>query len=805
MKRRIERVAVLGAGIMGSGITAHLANAGVSVLMLDIVPAELSEEDTTRGITRDQAAFRNRLALKGLEAIKKSKPPLLYSQKYLALIETGNFEDDWAKLAGCDWIVEAVVERPDVKQQVFERVEQVRRPGTIVSSNTSGIPLAMLSEGRSEEFRQHFLITHFFNPVRYMRLLEIVPGPDTLPEVVETMARFGTYRLGKGVVYAKDTPNFIANRIGSFSSAAKIRAMMEMDYQIDEVDVITGPATGGAKSATFGTADLVGLDTIANVTETLRKTVHDEAGDIWKLPDFITKMLKEGRLGRKSGAGFYKMVKAPDGSKQKLVLDWKTGEYRPAQKPRFASLGRALSTHDPAEKARILLTVKDRATEYYNRVTAETLAYASHRYGEIADSLTDIDNAMKWGFNAEAGPFEGWDLAGVTEMLALMKEKGIEPAPWVTEMVDSGVKSFYRITETGKQEYHPPTKHFVDVKRPADYLVLAEIKQRKGAVVFENAGASIVDIGDGVACVEFHSTVNPKLNPIDPGMGEALGKSLEIVPKDFRALVIHHQQQHFSAGANIYWLLEMSRAKRWSEIEASVRAFQEGLQASRRAPFPVVTAPFGMTLGGGAEIAMAGDRVCAHAELYMGQVEPGVGLVPGGCGHLRMLERVLDDLDQPLNSNLPFLRKAFEVIAMAKVSTSADNARELGFLRPIDHIEMNRDRQLWTAKRMAIALAEEGYRPPLPRTFQLPGRDGIATLQSLLHNMKLTHWISEHDMKIGMHIARVLCGGETTLANPVTEERILELEREAFLSLCGEPKTQERLEHMLKTNKPLRN
>ncbi|MCP5114349.1 MAG: crotonase, partial [bacterium] len=550
---------------------------------------------------------------------------------------------------------------------------------------------------------------------------------------------------------------------------------------------------------------IVGLDTIANVTETLKRTVKDEAGDIWEAPDFVKKLIEQGSLGRKSGAGFYKMIKNADGSKQKLVLDWKTGDYRPEEKPRFESLGKALKTHDPAEKAKILLREKDRATDYFNRVNAETLAYSSHRLGEIADSIADIDNALKWGFNAEAGPFEGWDLAGVPDTLALMREKGIEPGEWVKEMVDAGISTFYRVTDSGKEQYSPATKSYVPVQRPSDYLVLAEIKRDKRRVVLDNPGASIVDLGDGIACVEFHSTVNPKMNPIDEGMMVALGAALEIVPESFRGLVIHHQNQNFSAGANLNWLLAMSKDEKWDVLDSGVRAGQEGLQAARRSPLPVVTAPFGMTLGGGAEITMTGDRVCAHAELYIGQVEVGVGLVPGACGHLRLIERVLEGVDQPMNSNLPFLRRAFELIAMGKVSASAAHAREMGFLRTVDNIELNRDRQLWTAKRMAIALDEEGYQPPRPRTYQLPGNNGLVTLQAFLHNMKVTHWASEHDTKIGMKIANVLCGGDTTLANPVTEERILELEREAFLSLCGERKSQERMEHMLKTGKPLRN
>ena len=805
MHREIRKVGVLGAGVMGSGIAAHLANASVQALLLDIVPPKLSPEDEKAGLTREDKRFRNKFALAGIETIRTSRPALIYTKRFLPLISVGNFEDDWEKLAECDWIIEVVVERLDIKQQVFERLEKVRKPGAIVSSNTSGLPIHKMLEGRSEDFRKNFLVTHFFNPVRYMRLLEVIPGEETDPEVLKFMTDYGQFLLGKGIVFGKDTPNFVANRIGVYGIMATIHAMMKLDYQVDEVDAITGPAMGRPKSASFGTTDLVGLDTMVHVVRTLREEcTEDEGKAAFVMPDFITKMVENKQLGRKTKAGFFKREKGAKGENIDFTIDWKSGQYRPKAKLDAPSLKTTKGIHDPGQRIKTLVNATDRAGTFAWNITRDGLAYSSRRLGEISDTVVDIDNALKWGFNWELGPFEIWDALGVKETLDRMKGEGVEPAAWVAEMLAAGCASFYRDGAVQREYYDARSKAYVPIPRPESFLVLREIKKRTPAV-FENKGASLVDLGDGVACVEFHSALQPKLNPIDGDIMEVMHKAIGIAERDFRGLVIHHQGEQFCAGANLLMILEGAQSQAWKAIDQMVRMFQGMTMGMKRARVPVITAPFGFTFGGGAEITMGGDRACVFAETYMGLIEVGVGLVPAGGGHVFMLERVLEGVDEPVLSNLPYLRKAFEDIAMAKVATSADEARELKYLRPCDHVEMNRDQQLWTAKRMAIALAEEGYRPPLPKKFNLPGREGLATIKMLLHNMKITHWISSHDEKIASYVGDILCGGDTTINNPVSEETILDLEREAFLSLCGEPKTQERITYMLLNNKPLRN
>jgi 3-hydroxyacyl-CoA dehydrogenase len=805
MRREIRKVGVLGAGVMGQGIAAHLANAGVPAIMLDIVPPQIAPEDAKQGLTTSDPRFRNKFALAGLESIKKSRPALTYSKKFLPLIAVGNFEDDWDKLADCDWIVEVVVERLDIKQQVFEHLEKTVKSGTIVTSNTSGLPIKKMMEGRTEEFRKNFLVTHFFNPVRYMRLLEIVAGVDTDPEVVKFMADFGQFRLGKGIVYGKDTPNFVGNRIGVYAIQATLYAMIEMDYQVDEVDVITGAPMGHPKSASFGTIDLVGLDTMVHVVRTLREDCpKDEGQPYFRIPEFVTKMVEQKLIGRKAGAGFFKREKGPGGEKKDFVLDWKTMAYRAKAKLDAPSLKAAKGIHDAGQRIKTVASADDRAGRFAWRLLRDTLAYSSRRLGEISDTIVDIDNALRWGFNWELGPFETWDALGVRATVDRMKADGVKPAPWVEKMLDTGHDTFYRDGAKGKEYYNAKKKKYLPIPRPASFMVLSEIKKLT-PVVYENKGASLVDLGDGVLCFEFHSSMQPKLNPIDDQILEVAGKAIEIAERDFRGLVVHHQAEQFCAGANLLMVLEASQSQQWRAIDEMIHKFQGMTIGFKRARVPVITAPFGFTFGGGAEITMGGDRACALAETYIGLVEVGVGLLPAGGGHVFMLERVLEGVDEPVLSNLPFIRKAFETIAMAKVATSAEEARELKYLRPVDHIEMNRDQQLWTAKRMAIALSEEGYRPPLPRRFSLPGAEGIATFKMFLHNMKLTHWVSSHDEKIATHIAAILCGGDTTINNPVSEETILDLEREAFLSLCGEPKTQERIQYMLLNNKPLRN
>jgi len=808
MGREIRRAAVLGAGVMGSGIAAHLANAGIPVLMLDIVPPKLTDDDKKKGLTETDPRFRNKFALTGLQGIKKSKPALLYSKRFLPLIETGNFEDDWDKLADCDWIVEVVLERLDIKQQVFAKLEEVRKPGAIVSSNTSGLSIQGMTEGRSDDFKKHFLVTHFFNPVRYMKLLELVAGEETSPEIVDFFTNFGRFRLGKGIVFGKDTPNFVGNRIGVYGIVSTLKHMMEMDYQVDEVDAITGPAMGHPGSATFGTSDLVGIDVMAHVINTIAEGCpDDEERDLFTVPDFVQKMIADGALGRKTKAkgGFTGIRKNEDGSKTKLVLDWKTGERREKTSYRYPSLGKAKKTHDVRKRIKDLVEADDRAGAFAWALLRDTMAYTSRRFGEISDTVVDIDNALKWGFNWALGPFETWDALGVATVVERMKADGIEPAAWVLEMIEAGHENFYTESADGRQVYDPATKSYVPEPKPDTFMVLSQIKMDEKKVVMGTPGASLVDLGDGIACVEFHSILQPKLHPVDEHITEVMTKGVEIAERDFRGLVVHHQGENFSAGANLLMILEAIQADQWALLDEMIQVFQGVTTGLRNSSVPVVTAPFGFTFGGGCEITMGGDRVCAAAESYIGLVEVGVGVIPAGGGCLFMLERVLDGVDEPILSQIPFIRTAFENIGMAQVATSGEEARDRKFLRPIDKVEINREQQLCTAKRMAIGMAEEGYRPPLPKTFNLPGEEGLATLKMMLHNMKLTHWISSHDEKIATHLGRILTGGDTTINDPVSQQDILDLEREAFLSLCGEPKTQDRIKYMLVNNKPLRN
>ena len=800
---KIRKVAVLGSGVMGSGIAAHLANAGIPVLMLDILPPGLdpAEQNPRR---------RSQIALGSLERLAKSKPPLLYSARRAALIEAGNFEDHWARLAEVDWIVEVVVERLDVKQQLFARLESVWKPGQVISSNTSGLSLAAMVEGRSLPFRQHFLVTHFFNPVRYMHLLEIVAGADTLPEVVATLSDFGRRRLGKGIVYGKDTPNFVANRLGIHGTMAALGAMMELGYQLDEVDAAAGVGLARPKSAIFDTADVVGIDTMLHVAATSRQLCAsdhkpaDEDAAVYQVPDFLQQLVAAGQLGRKAGGGFYRMERGPGGSKTKLVLDWQSGQYRPVAKPDWPSLKAAAKLHDPAERVRTLIGGDDRGSALAWRLLRDGLAYAAHRLGEIADTVHQIDCGMRWGYSWELGPFEAWDALGVAPTVTRMQAEGVQVAPWVEAMLAAGCPSFYRDSAGGREQYDPRTRSYQPLPTEGTFLVLGELK-RTQAPAWSNPSATLLDLGDGIAGLELRSRHQPRLNPLDDEMVAGLLQALQVASERFQGLVIGHEGENFCVGANLYGVLQLIKEGRWKELEATVRGFQQATTSLRRAPIPVVVAPFGQTFGGGAELTLGGDAVCAHAETYLGLVEVGVGLVPGGGGHLFVLERLLDEYAEPISENIHPIKRAFETIALAKVSGSAEEARELGYLRRGDHVEILRERLLWSAKRMALAAAELGYQPPAPRTFRLPGRKGIATLKMMVHNMRITHWATEHDELIAGHIARVLCGGDTTLDHPVSEQTLLDLEREAFLSLCGEPRTQERMEHMLKTGKPLRN
>jgi 3-hydroxyacyl-CoA dehydrogenase len=802
MVPKFRSAAVLGAGVMGSGIAAHLANAGIPTLLLDVVPPELTGEERRKGLAETSPSFRNRFAERALEAIRKSRPPLLYSRKDIDLIAAGNLEDDLPLAAACDWVVEAVVENLDVKRALFEELERHLAPGTIVSSNTSGLPIASMVAGRGEPFRRRFLVTHFFNPVRYMRLLEIVPGEDTDPEVLDRMAAFGGRRLGKGTVRAKDTPNFIGNRIGVFAMMHAMHAMAEEGFSVEEVDAILGPALGRPKSAAFGTADIVGLDTLLHVSDNVyRSLLDDPARELFLPPPFVAEMVRRGWTGRKAGAGFYKMEgKGED--RRKLVLDPGTFEYRPAGKVRFSSLDAARSVEDAGARIRAVVSGDDKAARFAWRVLSETLLYAARRIPEIADDVVGIDNAMKWGFNWALGPFETWDALGVSESAARMRAEGKEIPENVGKMLALGNPSFYRSREGTAAYYDFGTSGYVPVTVSPDVILLPALRDRN-KVVRENMGAALYDIGDGVLCLEFRT----KMNTIDADIVAMMSEGVDLAEREFAGMVIANHAEHFCAGANLMLVFLEAQNRNFDNLERMVREFQGAVMRLRHSERPVVAAPAGMALGGGCEISMGADRIRAAAETYMGLVEVGVGLVPAGGGLKEMVIRHLEGIPEGVRTDpLPFLRKAFETVGTAKVSGSAAEARELGFLRPWDRVTINRDFLIREAKDAVLALSREGYEPPRPRTdIVLPGRSGFAMFAYGLYTMRAAGQISGHDERIGRRIAFVMTGGDLPAGARLSEQDLLDLEREAFLSLCGEEKTLERIQHMLMKGKPLRN
>ncbi|MBM4378093.1 MAG: enoyl-CoA hydratase/isomerase family protein [Deltaproteobacteria bacterium] len=788
---RIRKVAVLGAGVMGSGIAAHLANAGIPVLLLDIVPPNAGPGE------------RNKFALSALANLKKARPAPLFSAAPLRLISVGNFEDDFGKLKECDWVIEVVKEDLKVKQAVFAKVEANIRPGTIVSSNTSGLSIKGMLEGRSETFRKNFLVTHFFNPVRYMRLLELVAGVETDPAVMAEIARFGEAVLGKGIVYGKDTTNFIANRIGTYGMMKVLQGLSAAELSVEEVDKVFGPAMGRPKSAVFRTADIVGLDTFIHVAKNCYDTlVHDEDRDTFKIPAFVEQMVARGQLGEKSGAGFYKKVKGEGGKSDIHVLDLGTMEYRAQKKVRFESLGAAKEVEDLGERIATVMKGTDKAAKFAEKTTFETLAYASRRIPEIADDYVNIDRAMRWGFGWEMGPFQVWDAYGVKAGLERMKTLGLKPAAWVDEMLASGRTKFYEVDKAGNDSFwNIPAKVSAKVQENPSFVRVGYLK-RGNKLISENYAASLWDLGDGCTLLEFHT----KMNSIDDGIIEMMEKALEETEANHRALVIGNDGAHFSAGANIAALLWAIKESNYEAVRALVKRFQAANQRMRYSPVPVVVAPFNLTLGGGAEATMGGNAVQASAELYMGLVEVGVGLIPGGGGNMQLLRNLYGRFSTDRDFDpLPFLKKCFLSIGTAKVATSAEEAAEAGFLGLEYGISMNRDLLLHDAKGRALGMANAGFRPPRPTQFRLSGKSGYATIDMMLYDMQLNGQVSEHDRKIGQKLASVLTGGDTSPLSTVSEERLLELEQEAFLSLCGEEKTQARIEHMLVNGKPLRN
>ncbi len=795
---QIKKAAVLGAGVMGAQIAAHLANAGIPCLLLDIVPKELTPEEQAKGLTLESPVVRNRIAQAGLDVAKKAKPAAFFSPELADLVTVGNFEDDLPRLKECDWIVEAVIENLEIKRSLFARIEPHLHPEAIVSSNTSGIPIAALAEGRSENFRRRFLGTHFFNPPRYLHLLELIRTPDTAPEVSCFMAGFCDRVLGKGIVYAKDTPNFVANRIGTFAMLDGIKVMLEGDYTIEEVDALTGPVIGHPKSASFRTLDLVGLDTALHVANNLyANTPQDEKRETFRAPEVLQKMVERKMLGDKTKGGFYKKV-----GDEILSLDLKTLQYRPKQKVSFASLEAAKPIEKLEERLPALIYAKDRAGEFLWRTISEVLIYAANRIGEIADSIVEIDNAMKWGFAHELGVFETWDAIGVEKSVNRMREEGHQIPPNVEKMLAAGCKSFYK-SENGTRYYYDFLSGQYQPERQRPGVTILKSLKEQNKLIKKNAGASLIDLGDGVACLEFHS----KMNSIGGDTLQMLNFAVKEVEKNFEGLVVGNQGENFSVGANLMLLLLEAQEGNWEEIELAVRAFQQATMSLRYSSKPVVVAPFQMTLGGGCEMVLHAARACAAAETYIGLVEVGVGLIPGGGGTKEMAVRAAETASRaPGADHFESLKHNFELVALAKVATSAVEAQHMGLLRPGDRIIMNRDRQIEEAKQTVLTLVREGYRPPVPRNDILVlGEPALTKFKLGIHMMKRGGYISDHDALIGTKIAEVISGGRLTRPTRVSEAYLLDLEREAFVSLCGTRATQERMAHMLKTGKPLRN
>ncbi len=802
---RIEKATVLGAGTMGAQIAAHLANAGIPTLLLDIAPRELTPDEQAKGLTLDAKQVRDRHARAGLEAAKKAKPAAFFSADGGAsLVSVGNFEDDLPKLKNCDLIIEAVVENLEIKRSLYERVEQFRRPGAIIATNTSGIPIRQLAEGRSEDFRAHFVGVHFFNPPRYLHLVELIRTEWTKPEVSCALYGFLDQRLGKGVVIAKDRPNFIANRIGTYGALVTIKTMLEDGYTIEEVDKLTGPAVGRPKSATFRTFDLVGLDVLGHVVKNLYEALpEDEERETFAAPEFLNAMIGHGLLGNKTKSGFYKKQKGEGEKPEIWTLDHATLEYRPAQKVKLPALDVAKNVEDTRERLRGLVWSKDRAGQFLWKTISRTLAYAAGRVPEVADSIVEVDRAMRWGFGWELGVFETWDAIGVEKSVARMKEEGRTVPANVEAMLASGAKSFYK-KEDGQEFYFDfASNKYAPLVAPAGAIILKSVKERTG-VVKKNSGASLIDLGDGVACLEFHS----KMNAIGGDTLQMIKQSLAEVEKNFVGLVVGNQGQNFSVGANLMLMLLEAQEENWEDLDLAIRAFQNATMSLRYSAKPVVVAPFGLTFGGGCEMTLHGDRVRASAETYIGLVEVGVGLIPAGGGTKEMLVRALDSIPQGMDDAdpFPFIKRAFETIALAKVATSAEEARTFGFLREEDSYSMNADRLIADAKQEVLSLAATGYVKPQQRTdIRALGQTALSTLKLGIHQMKRGGFISDHDALIGEKLARILTGGDLNHETRVSEQYLLDLEREAFLSLCGERKTQERIGHMLKTGKPLRN
>lgn len=801
MKRKINEVAVLGSGVMGSRIAAHFANIGCKVYLLDIVPKELNDSEKKKGLTLQDAVVRNRIANDNLQNVLKAKPSPIYRNDFASRITTGNFEDNMNWLSNVDWIIEAVVENLDIKKKVFDNVEKFRKPGTLITTNTSGIPIHLMNEGRSEDFQKHFCGAHFFNPPRYLQLLEIIPTPKTSQDVIDFLMWYGDLYLGKTTVLCKDTPAFIANRIGVFSIMAVFKLKKDLGLSIKEIDTLTGPLTGKPKSATFRTADVVGIDTLVKVANNVyHDCPNDEARDLFAIPDYVNKLVENNWLGDKTGQGFYKKSKSESGEKVILELDPETFEYRPSPKSNMPSVTAAKPIDDLKERLKVLVSGKDKAAEFLRSLNFYIFQYSSNRIPEISDELFKLDDAMRAGFGWELGPFETWDALGVKKTVDKMIEANMKPADWVPKMLENGFNSFYK-SENGKKKFYDITSNsYKEIPGKGDFIILDNY--RANQPVWKNSGTTLHDIGDGIVNLEFHT----KMNSIGSEILEGINKSIEIAEKDFKGLVIGNNGQHFSAGANLAMMFMLATEQEYDELDMVVRQFQNTTMHVRYSNIPVVVAPHSLVLGGGCEVCLHADKVNASAETYIGLVEVGVGIIPAGGGTKEMTLRASDTYVEG-GIELPELQRRFMNIATAKVATSAEEAFDMGIFRKgHDSYSVNPNRVIADAKKEAILLADRGYTKPIQRTdIKVLGRTALAPLLLGIHQFRLGNYISDHDKKIVEKLAYIMCGGDLSEGSLVSEQYLLDLEREAFLSLIGEKKTLERIQSILTTGKPLRN
>lgn len=801
MNRHIKKVAVLGSGVMGSRIACHFANVGCEVLLLDIVPFELTEEESIKGITSDNKVFRNRIVNQSLDSTLKSNPSAIYRKSFANRITTGNFDDDMDKISTCDWIIEVVVERLDIKQLVFEKVEKYRKTGTLITSNTSGIPIHMMLEGRSDDFKKHFCGTHFFNPPRYLQLLEVIPTPSTDPQIVDFLMDYGSKILGKKTVLCKDTPAFIANRVGVYSIMALFHAVSDLGLTVDEVDKLTGPVLGRPKSATFRTCDVVGLDTLVHVANGLKANCpNDEEKALFELPGYISKMVENKWLGSKSGQGFYKKVKTADGKSEIHSLDLQTLEYRPSQKVKFATLEMTKPIDDLKQRTKMLFTGMDKAGDFYRKLFGGLFAYVSNRLPEITDDLYKIDDALKAGFGWELGPFETWDIIGFEEGIKLIGNVNKKAADWISDMKNAGCSSFYKLEKGQKLYYDVASKTYKTIPGTEDLILLDALRSENK--VWGNSDVTLVDLGDGILNLEFHT----KMNTIGGGVIEGMNRAIDLAEKEYKGLVIYNTGQNFSAGANVGMIFMMAIEQDYDELNFAVKAFQDAMMRVRYSNIPVIVAPHNLALGGSCEMSMHADKVVAHAELYMGLVEFGVGVIPGGGGTKEFAKRLSEELkDGDIKINR--MRERFLTIGQAKVSTSAYEAFDLGYLRPgIDEVVVSRDHQLARAKAAALELAEKGYvAPKREKNITVMGQEGLGIVYVGANSMLSGNYMSGHDRVISEKLGFVLCGGDLSENTVVSEQYLLDLERRAFVELCAERKTMERLESIIKYGKILRN